>query len=219
MNVGMCLAGLLTEPLAPTAGAVRPALDASGAGGFEELSVWAWYLPLMTEAGTLQAAREELDRRGLRVRAVEAASAWATGTPDEAAAEVAQMVTAARATGASLILACCLEPTLPDVAAARRNLTALAEQAGDAGADVCVEFLPWTGIPNLAAVWDVVKPLPRVRLVLDTWHWIRQPGGGDLDLLGSLPGDRIAYIQLSDHAGRAVGRPDGRDHEPPAAPR
>lgn len=39
-------------------------------------------------------------------------------------------------------------------------------------------------------------------LVLDAWHWQRQPGGPDLELLRSVPADRIHVLQLNDAAAR-----------------
>jgi sugar phosphate isomerase/epimerase len=163
-----------------------------------DMSVWAWYLPMLTDEGTLEAARADLDRRGLRVKVVEAAAAWAAGQPGEAETEAAQMAAAAEATGASLVLAACLGPTLPPVDEARRELLLLAEAAGRAGASVAVEFLPWTGLPDLPSVWELVEPLGEIGLILDTWHWLRQPGGGDFELLASIPPERIALVQLSD---------------------
>jgi sugar phosphate isomerase/epimerase len=195
----MALANLLTEPLVPTPGTVRGGVDAAAASGFVDLSVWAWYLPMLTDDGTLEAARADLDRRGMRVKVVEAAGAWAAGDGGEAEKEAAQMAAAAEATGASVVLAACLGSTLPAVDEARRQLVLLADAARRGGATVAVEFLPWTGLPNLAAAWDLVEPLGGdVGLVIDTWHWLRQPGGGDLELLGSIPADRILLVQLSD---------------------
>jgi sugar phosphate isomerase/epimerase len=193
----MGLANLLTEPLAPTPESVRGGAAAAAASGFVDLSVWTWQLPMLTDRGTLEAARADLDRRGLRVKVVEAAAAWAAGDGREAEREAAQMAAAAEATGASVVLAACLGPTLPEVDEARRQLVLLAVAAGGAGARVAVEFLPWTGLPNLAAAWDLVEPLD-VGLVIDTWHWLRQPGGGDLPLLASIPSERILLVQLSD---------------------
>ena len=35
-------------------------------------------------------------------------------------------------------------------------------------------------------------------LVVDTWHWIRQPGGPDVETLRKVPGERIHVVQLND---------------------
>jgi len=205
-HLGMCIASLLPDPLAPTPRTVRDALDAAAGAGFGEVSVWAWQLPLVTDAGTLEAARSALDGRGLRVRVVEAATAWSAGTEAETRAEASSIAAAVDAVGASSVLACCLEPTLADGDGARSRLAVLADAVGRVGARVGVEFLPWSGIANLRAVWDLVEPLGSgVGLVFDTWHWQRQPGGGDLELLASIPPERFTFVQLSDAPAVATG--------------
>jgi sugar phosphate isomerase/epimerase len=37
-----------------------------------------------------------------------------------------------------------------------------------------------------------------VGLVLDVWHWERQPDGPDLEALAEVPADRIVGLQLDD---------------------
>jgi len=82
------------------------------------------------------------------------------------------------------------------------------EAAGQVGAQVCVEFLPWSGIPDLATAWRLVEPLgPGAGIVIDGWHWVRQPGGPAPDLLRSIPGDRIGYVQVCDVAAEPAGDP------------
>jgi len=199
-EVGMCVASLLAEPFAPTGAAVREALDAAEAAGFRELSSWTWLLPFATDEGTIGAAAADLARRGLTLRCAEAATAWATGEPDDAG----PILEAAEVCGADLLLAVCLEPTLAP--GSQDRLGALAERAARLGTRVCVEFLPWTAVATLAAAWELVEPLgDGVGLLVDTWHWQRQPGGGDLDLLASIPNERIACLQLSD----ALPAPEG----------
>jgi sugar phosphate isomerase/epimerase len=199
-GVGMCVASLLAEPFAPTGETVREALDAAEAAGFRELSSWTWLLPFATDAGTIGAAATDLARRGLTLRCAEAATAWATGAPDDAA----PILEAAEAFGADLLLAVCLEPTLAP--GSQDRLAALADRAARIGTRVCVEFLPWTGLPTLAAAWELVEPLgDGVGLLVDTWHWQRQPGVRDLDLLASIPKTRLPYVQVSD----ALAAPEG----------
>jgi sugar phosphate isomerase/epimerase len=60
---------------------------------------------------------------------------------------------------------------------------------------------------DLATAWELVEPLGAgAGILLDTWHWQRQPGGPDPELLARIPGERIGYVQLCD---AAPG--DGRD--------
>jgi sugar phosphate isomerase/epimerase len=185
-TVGICTATLLTDPLTADTEAVRAAGQAATAAGFTEASVWVQHI-------------DALDGVGLHVAVVEAAMAWANADQSNAEAEARRLVEVAEGLGASTILAVCLEPHLADLDGARRNLVVLVTLAGDIGARVCVEFLPWTGIPDLATAWAVVEPLgPACGIVLDTWHWVRQPGGPAPDVLARIPGERIGYVQVCD---------------------
>lgn len=189
--VGICVATLVVDPMAAGEAEVRAASQAAVAAGFTEASVWAHHL-------------DAVDGTGLGIAVVEGVTAWANSDRSTAVAEAERFVAAAERHGASQLLAVCLEPALTDIEQARRNLDVLVAQARDIGAQVCVEFLPCTGIPDLATVWALVEPLgPAAGIVLDTWHWVRQPGGPAPDVLAGIPGDRIGYLQLSDVAAEA----------------
>jgi sugar phosphate isomerase/epimerase len=188
VTLGMCPATLLVEPFAATEADIYAAGEAALGAGFGQASVWAHHVPAL--AG--------LD---LHIDVVEAAMEWAAGTPAEAAAEADRFAELAQAVGASKIAAVTMDPTLPDLAHARENLMLVVAAATSVGAQVCVEFLPWSGIPDLATAWELVEPLgPRAGILLDTWHWVRQPGGPNPELLARIPGDRIGYVQLCDAA-------------------
>lgn len=184
----MCPATLLTDPMAARDHDVRAAGEACVAAGLRAVSVWAHHLPAL--AGL-----------GLNVAVVEAATTWAYADPVAAASEAEYLVGLVKEHRSSKILAVCLESELPDLDHARRNLAGLVDLAASAGAQVCVEFLPWSGIPDLATAWSLMKPLgPAAGIVLDTWHWQRQPGGPCPDLLATIPPARIGYVQVCDAA-------------------
>jgi sugar phosphate isomerase/epimerase len=84
----------------------------------------------------------------------------------------------------------------PEVLAS--SLAAVCERARSSGLTVNVEFIPFLGIPDLATAWQAVEMsgAPNAGIVLDTWHFFR--GAPDLDLLASIPGDRIGAVQVSD---------------------
>jgi sugar phosphate isomerase/epimerase len=190
-GLGICTATLVTDPMAAGADVMRAAARAAIDAGFTEASVWVQHL-------------DALDGVGLHVAVVEAAVAWANGDRASAEAEASRLVAAAERVGASTIMAVCLEPRLGDIDDARRNLDMLVALAGDIRAQVCVEFLPWTAIADLATAWDLVEPLgPRCGIVLDTWHWVRQPGGPTPEILARIPGERIGYVQVCDAAADA----------------
>jgi sugar phosphate isomerase/epimerase len=74
----------------------------------------------------------------------------------------------------------------------------IVSRATDRGFDVCVEFIPDTGIDNLAAAGAIVDAVASTRLgvMLDAWHFARS--GGSLDQLTELPTGMITVLQLCD---------------------
>jgi sugar phosphate isomerase/epimerase len=193
----MCTATLLREPLGDASDdELRATVDAAVAAGCVEISMWAHHLE---RAGDVRAA-------GARVAAVEAATTWAGPDPEASAAEARHLAALAAEHGATIIAAVTLEPAIDDLDRAREHLAAVVAAAEEVSAQVCVEFLPWSGLPTLAAAWDLVEPLgPRAGILLDTWHWQRQPGGPSPDVLATIPGERIGYVQLCDAAGAPTG--------------
>jgi sugar phosphate isomerase/epimerase len=174
---------------------VRAAVDAAVAAGFTEGSVWAHQLHLV-------------EGRGLDVVVVEASMAWATGTSDAARSEADHFASTAQRVGASKIVAVCMDATWPGIDPAREKLALVVEAASAVGAQVCVEFLPWSAIPDLATAWSLVEPLGAdAGILLDTWHWQRQPGGPNPELLATIPPERLGYVQLCDTAPSASGDP------------
>ena len=132
---------------------------------------------------------------------IEAATAWANGDESAAAAEADHLAALVAEHHAEQVLTVCLEPRIDDEEQARANLAGLVDRLAAAGARVVMEFLPWTAIPDLATAWRLVEPVgPAAALVVDCWHWQRQPGGPDFELLATIPGDRIAYVQVCDAA-------------------
>lgn len=199
IQLGMCPATLLADAMGASPADVRDAVDATAANGFTHVSVWAHHISALGD--TLVDARRALDRAGLRVSVVEAALAWASGDVDASRAEAERLRPAIEATGASLVLAACMDPSLAELSRAREAFGALVDTVGRSGASVALEFLPWSPVPDLATAWRLVEPLgDGAGITLDTWHWQRQPGGPDVALLRSIPAERISYLQLADAA-------------------
>ena len=191
--LGMCTATLLADPMTAGDADVRKAGEACVAAGLTEVSVWAHQV-------------HALEGLGLHVAALEAAMTWANADPSGAAAEADRLCGQAGSLGSRKLVAVCLEPELRDLDHARRNLATLVEAAERVGVQVCVEFLPWSGIPDLATAWALVEPLgPAAGILLDTWHWQRQPGGPCPDLLATIPPERIGYVQVCDAAADRQG--------------
>jgi sugar phosphate isomerase/epimerase len=82
-------------------------------------------------------------------------------------------------------------------AAAAAAFAALCDRAAEHGLLVHVEFWPGSAL-DLATAAAVVEAAgrPNGGLLVDTWHLARTPDGDDL--LGSVPGERLLAVQLSD---------------------
>jgi sugar phosphate isomerase/epimerase len=74
----------------------------------------------------------------------------------------------------------------------------VAQRAAQRGLEILIEFLPDTGIPDLAVALDLVRAvgLDNLRVMLDTWHLART-GGGPHQLVGDAP-SLIGGLQVSD---------------------
>jgi sugar phosphate isomerase/epimerase len=90
-----------------------------------------------------------------------------------------------------------------DVAA--EAFAGLCDRAAEHGLLVHLEFLPWSGIPDLASAWEIVRlaDRPNGGVLVDSWHHLRS--GQSLDSIRGVPGERITAVQLSD----APAQPSG----------
>jgi sugar phosphate isomerase/epimerase len=88
-----------------------------------------------------------------------------------------------------------------DLDRAAEDLAGVCDRARDHGLIVTIEFLPWSGIPNVAVALDLVRRTgrPNATVLVDTWHWFR--GGADLTMLRALPGVMVGSVQLNDATG------------------
>ena len=84
---------------------------------------------------------------------------------------------------------------------------ALAIDEAEHGVRVALEFLPWTGLSDLATGWELVRTAgrPNAGLDVDAWHYFR--GRPDAELLRSIPPEHINCVQLDD-ADPPLGSPD-----------
>jgi sugar phosphate isomerase/epimerase len=74
-----------------------------------------------------------------------------------------------------------------------------------AGVGLAIEFVPGTGIPDLATATAIVTAVGtrRVGIMFDTWHFYRS--GGTLDDLAAVPAEHIVAINLSDATAADLG--------------
>jgi sugar phosphate isomerase/epimerase len=86
----------------------------------------------------------------------------------------------------------------PEPARSADSLARLAALAAPLGVTPCLEFMPWTSSPNLAAARQRIAGTANAALLIDAFHLARSGGSpSDLD-----PDDRVSYLQLCDIAGQ-----------------
>ena len=168
--------------------------------GFAGLSMWMSHYDEARAEGLSNAEmRAILDREGVVLAMLEYITAWAEGPANRDAIEeeTARICGIAEELGSDTVLAVTMEPSTDPVAAAE-GLAVACDVAAGFGQRLGVEFLPWTGIPNLATAWPIVRDADRANagLVLDAWHWFRS--GPDPDLLRAIPGEKVIHLQISD---------------------
>ena len=99
----------------------------------------------------------------------------------------------ARAFGVRHLNAGLLEQLPLDVMS--EEFAALCERAGP-DLTVALEFMPYSGVPDLATAWRIVQDVPNAGLIVDGWHWARaRQQIADLD---DVPAERIVSVQLCD---------------------
>lgn len=208
--LGVCTSVLLANPFACTPDDLHAVVAAAGLAGFKQASLWTMHYQMAKAAGMIDAQLVEwIAAAGIDIVLVEAAASWSTNDSTAIDTEVSSVTDLCRLVGASRVLAVTLDPAPLDRPAATAGLARMAAGFARAGIRPAVEFLPWTAIPTLEAAWSLIEAsgATNVDLVLDTWHWLRQPGGPQLDVLARIPGERIAVLQLGD----APAEPDTDD--------
>jgi sugar phosphate isomerase/epimerase len=203
-DVGVCPGTLLADPFSYDPAAFELTARVAADAGFRSVGLWTFrardYGP--------DAARKLLDDVGVTVRCVEGAISWADG-PGAALDDARQHLDVASTLGADILQAAHIAP-LNSFDRAVEGFALLCERARSHDVKVCIEWVPWFGIPDLATAWRIVRDSGASNggLCLDWLHWQLQPGGPDFELLAEIPGDRIHYVQVCDAPSTAPGSPE-----------
>lgn len=200
-----CLSTLLDDPFRIDEATFGVAVDALAGAGAVGLSWWTLHEMVLAGGGMEAAAiRGRFADAGLEVGCVEAIYGWVdAATPAAAVADAETAIVVAEAHGAPNLAAVCLGPDLGPPDRAMANLAAVADRAAESGVAVAVEFLPWTGIPDLTTCWELLEGTGRsnVGVMVDSWHWHRQPGGPHGEharTLATMPGTAVRVLQVCD---------------------
>ena len=206
----LCSATLLTDPMQPGGDALALQVEATAAAGFDGLSLWTLHHAAAVGAGASpEAVREQVRDAGLSVPMVEAILPWASPDEERALAAAEHAFSLAADYGARYVVTVAMGADLPPLDAVVERYRRVCDAAAEHGLRPLIEFLPWTGIPDLATAWQIVETADRdnAGILLDTWHWQRQPGGPAVDVLRGIPGDRIPVLQVCDCRPEPEGDP------------
>ncbi|MBJ21357.1 MAG: sugar phosphate isomerase/epimerase [bacterium] len=206
-NLILCNAPLVGGSMEISPDQVKQIVDATADAGFAGASLWAFHHLAAVGAGTSpEEVRAWHTDRGLSVPVVESLIGWESGDVSTIEEQCGGTLEVASFYGAQAVAGVVMAPEI-DRAAATRGLALLGKMGADRGLKVCIEWLPWTGLPTIQSAWELVQEAggDNIGLVVDTWHWLRQPGGPDPETLRQIPGDRIHCVQLDDTAAADSG--------------
>jgi sugar phosphate isomerase/epimerase len=173
---------------------------AAVAGGFGAITLWPSDVTRAKSEGLdLTDVRRTIADHGLVLLDLDALLSW---LPGEAAppgfASEAEFYEIADALGARSLNVVQGFGTSIDVDRAAEALAGVCDRAADHGLLVTLEYLPWSGIPDVATALAIVERSGRAnaKLLFDTWHTFRGPT--DEAQLEKLPAALIGSVQIND---------------------
>jgi sugar phosphate isomerase/epimerase len=207
-NLVLCNAPLVGGALEITGAQLKTIVDATADAGFGGASLWAFHhMAAIADGASSDQIRGWHTDRGLSVPIVESLIGWEGGDAKAIETHCGPIFDVATLYGAKAVAGVVMSSEI-NFDAATTGLARLATMGSERGLDVCIEWLPWTALPDLKSAWKLVQDAgaENLGLVVDAWHWLRQPGGPDEATLRSIPGERIHCVQLDDTT--AVGTGD-----------
>ena len=191
-------------------------IAAAAAHGYDAVSLFPLDVRQAADGGTGPAdMRRQAEAAGVRIDVLDPLTSWTPGwaIPDGMSADDAAFIDFdpdtffgyAEALGVRSVNL--IESVGAEIAPAEaaEAFGRICDRAAGLGMQVQLEFMPFSGIPDLATAWDLIQRAdrPNAGLTFDTWHYHR--GTPDLALLRSIPGDRIYQVQVADAAETVVG--------------
>ncbi|CAL9353964.1 sugar phosphate isomerase/epimerase family protein [Streptomyces sp. enrichment culture] len=188
-------------------------LEAASAGGFSAAAMSPLTLhELLASGHDPSALRARAAQSGVRLAYLDGAASWAPvrygdGLPAPLKARFdfspSQLLDIAEAAGMDAVLACAAfdagEVAMDDLV---ESFAGFCDQAAARGVRVELEFVPFWGIPDLSAAWEVVRGAdrPNGTLMVDTWHLLKASAEPEasLEVLSGLPADMVTGLQLAD---------------------
>jgi sugar phosphate isomerase/epimerase len=185
---------------------IEDLLRAGAAGGFAAVTVTPHMTRAVVDGG--RELRQVMEDTGVRVSVIDPLIVALPGTPgpddvdpayrrffaygEEQAFAAAELVGAETVNLAHFLGAPTELPALIDA------VGGVCERAQARGLAVSLEFIPGTGVPDLATAMAILTAVgaPNAGVCLDNWHLARS--GGTVADIGALPAGAIRVLQLSD---------------------
>lgn len=191
----------------------RPLLEAAYAGGYHSMAISPVTIHQQLAAGWMaDDITAEAEGNGITLTQLDGVASWAPiwhqakpapTVRKRFAFSAEHCLDLASAVGLdSVLVAAAFDIGALETTQLIEPFATFCDSARARGLRVELEFVPSWGVPTLAMAWDIVRTAdrPDTGLLIDTWHL--QKGSpdlaADLELIGTIPGDRLASIQLSD---------------------
>jgi 4-hydroxyphenylpyruvate dioxygenase len=184
-------------------------LAAAVAGGFTEMSIFPLDVRRFADAGLPpERLRALAAAQGVRISVLDPYTRWGPDTTPPAWASASDLafvnfgeddvLRMAEALGVDSINLIETWGHAVDPDAGAERFAAFADRAAQYGWRTQLECMPFSGIPDLGASWDIVRHADRPTggLTVDSWHYFR--GNRDDALLARIPGARVFQVQLAD---------------------
>jgi sugar phosphate isomerase/epimerase len=183
-------------------------IRAANAGGFTATSLFPFEVRRAEQAGVgMRELRDRFESSGVRIAVVDPLARWLPTwsrpqlPPRDPALgdfEPDELFAMCEALGADLISVLALFDPPVDPAQGAESFAVLCDRAAEHGVRLQLEFIPGTGIADLAKAWEIVRlaDRPNGGLLADSWHFFRS--SPDFELLSSIPADRVFALQLED---------------------
>jgi len=174
----------------------------AGGAGYNAIEPWNDEITdYLNQGGTVPELKRALADAGLKVVSVIALHGWitATGADHRRVLDDCRRRMEQAAALASPYIVASPPQEVVDLKRATDRFVELIAIGSELGVIPSMEFLGFVdGIKNVASAWAIASGTgdPRATVVADVFHMIR--GGGSIDDLLTIPGDRLACFHIND---------------------
>ncbi|MEV8631994.1 sugar phosphate isomerase/epimerase family protein [Streptosporangium sp. NPDC051023] len=171
-------------------------VNAAATAGFDSIGLTlGQYRAALADGLDDTSMRALLDAHGLRLAELETPWDWAADGDDDSD-DGEQLFHALEALGCPQLNA--VQFAVHPYERLVERFAALCARTAAAGAQVALEFMPFSELPTVADAWRLVRDsrAANAGILLDSWHYWRS--GGSRHDLAAVPPGRILSVQLND---------------------